>query len=153
MKDTRTQAGLARREFCNALAFGSIVLIAAPSLAGQQGVAQQRAVYYPAKRIAGAERLLPGNVLSFNYPTEHDPALLVRAPTGEFYAYGQRCTHRACSVNYDRRTNRFECPCHRGAFELTTGQVLQGPPRRPLALIELELRAGSEVWAVGKDVS
>jgi hypothetical protein len=31
--------------------------------------------------------------------------------------------------------------------------VLQGPPRRPLEQIELELRAGGEVWAVGEGAS
>jgi Rieske Fe-S protein len=153
MKEAGTQERLARREFCHTLALGSVALLAAPSLAGQAGAAQRRALHYPAKRIEGAEGLMPGSALVFNYPTEHNPALLVRAQTGEFYAYGQRCTHRACSVNFDRQTNRFECPCHRGAFELTTGQVLQGPPRRPLEQIELELRAGGEVWAVGEGAS
>ena len=153
MKEARAQDRVARREFCHTLALGSVALLAAPGLAGQDGVAQRRALHYPAKRIEGAEGLLPGGALVFNYPTEHDPALLVRAQTGELYAYGQRCTHRACSVNYDHRTNRFECPCHRGSFDVATGQVLQGPPRRPLEQIELELRAGGEVWAVGKGVS
>lgn len=150
MKEARDQDGLARREFCQTLALGSVALLAAPSLARQEVVAQRRTLHYPARRIEGAEGLLPGGALAFNYPTDNDPALLVRAQTGEFYAYGQRCTHLACSVNFDRRTNRFECPCHRGAFDLTTGQALQGPPRRPLAQIELEVRAGGEVWAVGK---
>jgi nitrite reductase/ring-hydroxylating ferredoxin subunit len=153
MKEERDQKHPARREFCNTLALGAVALLAAPSLAKQTVVAQQRALHYPACRIEGAESLPPGSALVFHYPTERDPAVLVRAQTGEFYAYGQRCTHRACSVNFDRRTNRFECPCHRGAFDLATGQVLQGPPRRPLEQIELELRAGGEVWAVGKGAS
>jgi nitrite reductase/ring-hydroxylating ferredoxin subunit len=146
---------LARREFCNTLARGAATLVVCveSARAGQTELEPHRLLHYPPQRIIGAESLLPGNALAFNYPTAHDPALLVRAPTGALYAYGQRCTHRSCSVNFDRRTNRFECPCHRGAFDLTTGNVLQGPPRRPLNQIELELRAGGEVWAVGRCVS
>ena len=151
MKDARAKDRLARREFCQTLALGSVVLAAVPVLAGQERFAPQRALRYPAKRIAGAENLLPGNALAFNYPGERDPALLVRTQSGELYAYEQRCTHRACSVEFDRRTNRFNCPCHRGAYDATTGQVLQGPPPRPLPRIELEMRAGGEVWAVGKE--
>ena len=154
MTEERDGARLARREFCNCLALGSAALVVcAPALAGPLDFAQRRALHYPPKRIVGAENLLPGSALAFSYPTERDPALLVRAQTGEFYAYEQRCTHRACSVDYDRRTNRLECPCHRGSYEVTTGNVLQGPPPRPLGQIDIELRAGGEVWAVGKRVN
>lgn len=144
---------LARREFCNCLALGSAAfVVCAPMLAGQLDPAPRRMLHFPPKRIIGAENLLPGSALAFNYPTERDPALLVRARTGEFYAYAQRCTHRACSVDYDRRTNRLECPCHRGSYDVTTGNVLQGPPPKSLEQIEIELRAGGELWAVGKRI-
>ncbi len=152
----KTHAGprMARREFCNSLALGSAALVAcAPALTAQVNFAQQRALHYPPKRIVGAECLLPGSALAFNYPTDSDPALIVRAQTGELYAYEQRCTHRACSVVFDRRTNRLECPCHRGAYDAATGNVLQGPPPRPLNQIEIEMRAGGEVWAVGKRIA
>jgi nitrite reductase/ring-hydroxylating ferredoxin subunit len=151
MTEADAPTRLARREFCNCLALGSAALLVAPALA--RNAPEQRTLHYPAQRIAGAESLLPGAVLAFNYPTEHDPALLVRTQSGEFYAYGQRCTHLGCSVNFERRSNRFECPCHRGAFDLQTGHVLFGPPRRPLEQIELEMRAGGEVWAVGRRIS
>ncbi|HET9786027.1 MAG TPA: hypothetical protein VFP47_02785, partial [Pyrinomonadaceae bacterium] len=45
---------------------------------------------------------------------------------------------------------RFECPCHKGAFDPQTGFVLFGPPTRPLDPIVLQIRAGGEVWAVGR---
>jgi len=38
---------------------------------------------------------------------------------------------------------------HEGGFDVRTGQVLYGPPPRPLDLIVLEVR-GAEVWAVGR---
>ena len=50
---------------------------------------------------------------------------------------------------YERRNQRLECPCHEGAFDVAAGNVLYGPPPRPLDVIELEVRDG-EVWAVGR---
>ena len=49
----------------------------------------------------------------------------------------------------ERAHDRLECPCHRGAYGLRTGDSLFGPPRLPLARVNLELR-GAEVRAVGK---
>ena len=37
MKEARAQDSLARREFCHTLALGSVALLAAPGLAGQDG--------------------------------------------------------------------------------------------------------------------
>jgi len=93
--------------------------------------------------------LLPRSSLLFNYPTRKDPAILVRSETGEYYAFGQRCSHRGCSVYFARDRGCLECPCHRGAFDAQTGHVLHGPPTKPLDQIILQMRAGGEVWAVG----
>jgi Rieske Fe-S protein len=42
----------------------------------------------------------------------------------------------------------FECPCHEGLFNLE-GRPIAGPPDRPLARIEVEVRDGM-VWALGR---
>ena len=47
--------------------------------------------------------------------------------------------------------NRWHCPCHEGNFDAATGEVLSGPPPRPLGKIEVELR-GDEIWALGASV-
>ncbi len=83
--------------------------------------------------------------LNFHYPTENDSAILIRTETGEFHAYGQQCTHLACPVYYQRQRKRLECPCHEGAFDAATGNVLYGPPPRPLDVIEVEVRNGEVV--------
>lgn len=101
-------------------------------------------------RIEGADRMLPGTSINFRYPTERDTAILVRAAGGEYYAFGQKCTHLSCPVYYDRAANRLACPCHLGAYDARTGAVLFGPPPRALDQIALELRAGGEVWATGR---
>src|SRR6266498_1565239 len=109
-------------------------------------------VAYPPLRIEGAEVLLPGSSLYFNYPSRSDPAILVRSQAGEYYAFGQKCSHMGCSVYFDRNRRCLECPCHKGAFDAQSGFVLNGPPTRPLDQIVLQMRAGGAVWAVGRSI-
>lgn len=56
----------------------------------------------------------------------------------KFKAYNGHCTHLGCSYVYDKDRKDFFCPCHRGQFDAKTGEVLGGPPPRPLD--ELEVR-------------
>ncbi len=42
-----------------------------------------------------------------------------------------RCTHLACTVNWHEEADAFICPCHDAKFS-KEGQVLGGPPPRPL---------------------
>lgn len=108
----------------------------------------ERVVTHPPLAIAGADELQHGAVKLFRYPTENDPALLIRLPGGEHVAYLQRCTHLTCPVMYSSARRRIECPCHNGAFDAATGRVLSGPPPRPLPRIVLRVEKG-QVFAVG----
>lgn len=42
-----------------------------------------------------------------------------------------RCTHLGCTVNWKQDANAYLCPCHDAKFS-EEGQVLDGPPPRPL---------------------
>jgi nitrite reductase/ring-hydroxylating ferredoxin subunit len=105
-----------------------------------------------AAHIEGAEALAPNSSLNFAFPTERDSAILIRSADGAYHAYGQKCTHLSCPVYYAREHQRLECPCHEGAFDAATGEVLYGPPPRALDVIELETRDG-QVWAIGRNAS
>lgn len=135
--------GLSRRAFCRRACLSATAVVAAtPALAaGQQDAG---------KKVEGAELLMLGYAMTFRYPTERDLAILVRTRDNRYYAYTQNCTHQGCPVNFERAHDRLECPCHQGAYDLQTGEHLFGPPRRPLTRINLELRPGGEVWAVGR---
>jgi Rieske Fe-S protein len=89
-----------------------------------------------------------GDVKLFNYPTANDPCILVRTPSGRLAAYSQKCTHLSCAVYYSNSHNRLECPCHDGYFSAEDGTVLQGPPPRPLPLIQIGQR-GNQLFATG----
>lgn len=137
-----------RRVFCAELLSTGLILAAPNVTKGMAG--QDSLVAYPPRKIEGAELLLPGSSLYFNYPTRNDPAVLLRVSENEYRAYSRRCTHAGCSVDFDPRSRYLVCPCHRGAFEPNVGRVMFGPPRFPLDEIVLELRAGGHIWAVGK---
>jgi Rieske Fe-S protein len=86
----------------------------------------------------------------FRYPTDRDPAILLLRPAGDLVAYSQKCTHLGCVVFLDADADELVCPCHEGGFSAATGDVVFGPPERPLPRITLEVREGT-VWAVGMD--
>ena len=144
------EAQVTRREFCNFLALTSTALfVSAAGVAGKAALDGRGDRGFARMKIEGAEALTPGSALNFQYPAEGETAILVRAADGAYFAYGQKCTHLACPVYYERQRQRLECPCHEGGFDITNGNVLYGPPPRPLDQILLEVR-GSEVWAVGR---
>ena len=147
------EAQVTRREFCNFLGLTSAALfVGAAGFAAKAALDARESVSLPVARIDGAETLAPNTSLNFNYPTERDSAILIRTSDGAYHAYGQKCTHLSCPVYYSRDHQRLECPCHEGAFDAATGQVLYGPPPRALDTIEVEMRDG-QVWATGRRAS
>ena len=148
--DRRSQT--TRRTFCNRVLLTSLGLGLAANNLGGRAKGQTPALAYPPLKIEGAERLMPGSFLYFSYPTSNDPAVLVRAYDGEYFAYSRKCAHLGCSVDFDSERRCFKCPCHQGVYDPRTGYVMYGPPPRPLDQIMLQMRAGSEVWAVGKRI-
>ena len=146
------EAQVTRREFCNFLGLTSAALfLGSGGFAAKAALDSRQKETLAAARVEGTETLAPNSALNFHYPTAKDSAILIRTDTGEYHAFGQQCTHLACPVYYERRHKRLECPCHEGAFDAATGNVLYGPPPRPLDVIEIEMRDGA-VWAVGRKV-
>ena len=145
------EAQVTRREFCNFLALTSTALfIGAAGFAGKAALDARSEPTFTPTPIQNAANMPVGSALNFRYPTEKDTAILVRVSETEYYAYGQKCTHLSCPVYYEKEHRRFECPCHEGAFDVKTGNVLYGPPPRPLDRIDIEQRTGGEVWAIGR---
>lgn len=147
------EAQITRREFCNFLGLTSAALFAgAAGFATKAALDARKYESFGVTHIAEAEALAPNSSLNFSYPTERDSAILIRTADGAYHAFGQKCTHLSCPVYYSRDHQRLECPCHEGAFDVATGDVLYGPPPRALDVIELETRDG-QVWATGRKPS
>jgi Rieske Fe-S protein len=89
-----------------------------------------------------ADSLEPGQAVAFRYPGEDDRALAIRLPDGRLVGWSAVCTHLACAVLWR--------PCHDGVFDPATGEVLAGPPPRPLPAVRLR-EDGDGIWAVGTD--
>ena len=144
------ESQVTRREFCNFLFLTSSALfLGSAGFAGKLAYESTFEPNFAPLKIEGAEVLQPGSALNFRYPEEKDTAILIRAADGQFYAFEQKCTHLTCPVYYSKSNDRLECPCHEGGFDVHTGNVLYGPPPRPLGQIAIEIRDG-EVWAIGK---
>ena len=133
-----------RRQFakfacCSALAFGAVAIakdkLFAPPVATEP------------MRVAALAELKVGGYRLFNYPTEHQPCILIRLTESEFAAYSQSCTHLQCPVHYRHEAKQFYCPCHEGFFSAEDGRVLAGPPPRPLPRHPVEVRDG-QIWVV-----
>lgn len=141
---------VSRRDLAKFLTLGSALLVGANALIALVGRFRRRPEA-PARAIAGATSLAPGQSLLFRYPTDEDPCILVRMLDGRFVAYSQVCTHLSCAVVHRAGTESLLCPCHLGAFSCAEGLPTAGPPTRRLPHIRTE-RRGGELWAVGVEV-
>ena len=149
MTDKR-DSQITRRTFCNRALLTSAGVMISATAGSSQNNQQQTLLASPPVKIDGAERVMPGSYLYFNYPKADDAAVLVRTTDGQYLAYSRKCAHLGCSVDFDGARRCLTCPCHRGVYDSRTGYVMYGPPPRPLDQIILQMRAGGEVWALGK---
>lgn len=101
-----------------------------------------------AKKIAAAKvgELAPNTAKLFKFGSS--PALLINTAEGQLRALSAVCTHLTCTVSYESDTNTLYCPCHNGRFDLS-GNVISGPPPRPLETYEIEV-AGGDIFVSKK---
>lgn len=60
---------------------------------------------------------------------------------GQLYGFDDTCTHQGCSLSEGRLTGTtVTCRCHGSEFDVTTGEVLEGPAEDAL-----------ETWEVVRD--
>jgi Rieske Fe-S protein len=139
-----------RRELVKFFTLGSGLLGGASVVIASLGTRAMR-LRGPEKRIASSSSLEVGGSTLFRYPTEEDPCILIRQPSGELAAFSQVCTHLSCAVVHRPKENDLLCPCHHGIFAAADGQPVAGPPTRRLPRILLEQR-GEDIFAVGVEI-
>ena len=71
-----------------------------------------------------------------------EPVIVIRVSETSFRAFSAVCTHLACIVEFGKRQQQIVCNCHNGQFNLE-GQVVGGPPPRPLTPFAVHLVAQS----------
>jgi cytochrome b6-f complex iron-sulfur subunit len=104
-----------------------------------------RFVIPPANAEPATDSVVAGKVTEFQPNTGAvlkfgtKPAILIRTPDGGFKAFTAVCTHLDCTVQYKSDTSQIWCACHNGLYDLA-GNVVSGPPPRPLEAFTVNLR-------------
>jgi menaquinol-cytochrome c reductase iron-sulfur subunit len=68
-------------------------------------------------------------------------AFVMKQADGDIAILTNRCTHLGCGVNWNSALKQFKCPCHGGIFD-AQGNVVGGPPSKPLARLLVKIEAG-----------
>lgn len=69
------------------------------------------------------------------------PFWVARLDATRVVALSAVCTHVRCILDWDRERRSLKCPCHDGRFDLN-GNVISGPPPKPLPSYVVAVRAG-----------
>lgn len=68
-----------------------------------------------------------------------------------FMAMSAICPHLRCVVRWTEPKEVFECPCHGAKFS-PVGEVLEGPPPRPMDLYPIEIVEDKIVVDINKPI-
>jgi len=85
--------------------------------------------------VAGpVDNFEPGSVTAF----VRGKFYLARLEDGGFLAMSRSCTHLSCTVPWVSEENKFVCPCHSSAFDIS-GAVVSPPAPRALDLLNIRI--------------
>jgi 3-phenylpropionate/trans-cinnamate dioxygenase ferredoxin component len=90
--------------------------------------------------VGRADEVAEGQVRAFEVAGQQ---VAVTRIGGTPYAFGDTCTHRGCSLSPGEVTGtEIECECHGSVFDMTTGEVLNGPATEPIATFPVSDEGG-----------
>lgn len=141
---------VARRDFTKFMVLVSGSFVVGQAWIGLDNLFRRAAGKMPVKPIMALSDLPVGEAMSFRYP-KYEHCILVRPDAETLVAFNAKCTHLHCPVRPVVERGVFQCPCHSGYFDLLTGTPIQGPPRRALHRITLEVRGGM-IHATGVEI-
>ncbi len=128
---------------------------------------------FPVIMVANLSGLQDGNPISFNYPLQEQPNILVKlgvqaaggvGPNSDIVAFSQYCQHLGCvygfvaagqapSCNsaYKATDPVGYCCCHGSVYDLTeAAKVIAGPAPRPVPQVILYFdQSTGNIWATG----
>ena len=148
-----------RRTFLKALVVfsGALVLFPLGQLSAYLLERKSGTASYPRMKIANSSEVAAGESLLFLYPTNDRSAVLLHLASGDFVAYDAVCTHLGCQIHFDKeptkgwenKKDNLFCACHGAVFDPKNGDVIAGPPPRPMPKIRLETDTNGDIYANG----
>jgi nitrite reductase/ring-hydroxylating ferredoxin subunit len=146
--DAAQDGYVARRDFTKFLGITSLAFVIGQFWIALRNRLRRLRGHLPSVAVVSLAELPVGAARTFYYPSETDPAILLRPDADTLIAYSSQCTHLQCPVLPEIDQGRLHCPCHAGYFDLRTGRPLAGPPRRSLPRIALTVHDGM-IYATG----
>lgn len=150
-----------RRSFLRQAAIGAVGIGATLALGSAvAGVGLGPSLAKPSKhwaQIGSLENLPVGEVTTLAvtyenpnglYEEKVTTAVLVSRTQDEIVCFKADCPHLGCRVRWDEASGSFRCACHGGTFD-RNGQVLAGPPPRPLDRYAHKIESGQLLLEVG----
>lgn len=137
------------KSFFLILGLGSLIII---SYLYPRNIKEKRVLYI----YLTDEDLLPkSGIKKFEYSLEREGkrftnlVFLKRDEKG-LTALSPFCTHLGCLIKWNNAQNEFVCSCHGGKFD-KEGNVIAGPPPKPLEKMPLEIRDGKVFLGIKVD--
>jgi menaquinol-cytochrome c reductase iron-sulfur subunit len=89
------------------------------------------------KRVEPVRRVVDGWVAG----DQPIAVYVVRRTASKVVAFDPHCTHLGCPLQFVEGARVFLCPCHGGVFD-HAGDVVSGPPPRPMVRYETKVEQG-----------
>jgi len=129
------EKSISRRKLIGYAWIGAGAIVAGELIAGTF------AFLWPRRKKKGEKIFIAGKANDFKVGEiiyfRKEKTFIGRSERG-FLAFSAICPHLRCIVNWNEVLKKFECPCHGAKFNLN-GEVLEGPPPRPLDLYKLQI--------------
>ena len=100
----------------------------------------------PGTPIGAGSQVPINQVASFTDPYTSNAAYVYHPSANQFEAFDATCPHAGCTVQPVVSQKIFECPCHGSQFDISTGQVLQGPAVSNLTQIAIALGGDGQLY-------
>ena len=128
---------------------------------------------FPKVKVANLSSLALNTPVSFNYPLDDEPNMLVKlgqkasggvGPDGDIVAFSVICQHLGCPIGFQAPGNSPSCNpgfkasgpvgyccCHGSVYDFVNGaQVIGGPSPRPQPQVTLQFDGSTgDIYAVG----
>jgi len=130
--------------------FAKIICLASGGLTLGAGVMSGKTLFYPETDTEGgqlvceASKVPVGEMYAFVIgDKKKKKCILIHLEEDKWKCFEQKCTHMGCSVVYRSDLKKIQCPCHKGEFDPDNGNVLKGPPSKPLPKLDVTVRDGN----------